>query len=114
MSASLNLVRAWPRHLVPFAVAAAAVGALAVREPSVAIAAVGAVTLLSIVPAHRLILVPFVVALGGALVFGYGFANLGIPTAVPIPLAEMCLGLLVVAALGGTTPCVYRAGSRLP
>jgi O-antigen ligase len=41
----------------------------------------------------------FVLSLGGALVLGYGFANLGLPTSPPLPLAEMALVFLLVGGV---------------
>lgn len=52
------------------------------------------------------------VVLAGSLVLGYGFANIGLASAIPVPLADLLLVVLLLHALA--TPWLRSAASRVP
>lgn len=103
------------RHQMKIQVAgtfsAAAVGTFAVREPPAALATAAAIGLIAVVPPRRLVLAPFIVAVAGSFILGYGFANTGIVAGVPIPLADVCLGVLLTVAVVGRTRTSLPSGA---
>jgi O-antigen ligase len=96
-----------------------ATGVLVVVEPVVAVAASAAagVTAVALMRGRAFWWDLVVVALGGSLVLGYGFANLGLPGNVPLPLADLLLVALLlrisvtwdIREIGWKTPFVLAA-----
>jgi O-antigen ligase len=78
-----------------------AFGVVLVVHPRVAVAGVAALTLGLIVTARGSSLFTdlFLFAIGGALILGYGFANVGIGGALPVPVVDLSLVVLATYSL---------------
>src|ERR687888_1781850 len=80
----------------------AAIGLATVTQMRLAIALVVAVSITAVLAARPVLIWwdLLLAVLGGSLVLGYGFANLGVPGAIPVPLADLVALVLFGRALG--------------
>lgn len=82
-----------------------------VSGPALATMCVLLVVLIAASEARRVLIVwdAFVLVIAGLLVFGYGFANVGVIPGIPLPLAD-----LVIAGLGAYVISIARPWPHLP
>jgi hypothetical protein len=97
------MTRGASRALVPLALAvlAALMGLAVVERQHVAVELTVVVLILAVAVARPFLIWwdLFLVALAGSMILGYGFANLGLPTQTPVPLADAIAVVLVVRAM---------------